>query len=102
MHAVTAPVACCMSQPMPVTSRRAPGTGDLNSRRGMVAEFIDKPANIKLIKASVPLSEMFQYVSTLRGMTKGRAQYTMQLQKYDVVPNHIQESIVAGHAKANA
>ena len=68
----------------------------------MVAEFIDKPANIKLIKASVPLSEMFQYVSTLRGMTKGRAQYTMQLQKYDVVPNHIQESIVAGHAKANA
>ena len=78
------------------------GAGDLNSRRGMVAEFIDKPANIKLIKASVPLSEMFQYVSTLRGMSKGRAQYTMQLQKYDVVPSHIQESIVAGAAKANA
>ena len=48
--------------------------GDLNSRRGMVGEFLDKPGGIKLIKASVPLSEMFQYVSTLRGMTKGRAQ----------------------------
>jgi len=45
--------------------------GDLNSRRGMIGEFIDKPANMKLVKASVPLSEMFQYVSTLRGMTKG-------------------------------
>ena len=53
--------------------------GDLNSRRGMVGEFLDKPGNMKLIKASVPLSEMFQYVSTLRGMTKGRAQYTMQV-----------------------
>ena len=69
--------------------------GDLNSRRGLVAEFIDKPAGIKLIKASVPLSEMFQYVSTLRGMTKGRAQYTMQLEKYEVVPPSIQEKIVA-------
>ena len=53
--------------------------GDLNSRRGMVGEFIDKPGGLKLIKASVPLSEMFQYVSTLRGMSKGRAQYTMQV-----------------------
>ena len=69
--------------------------GDLNSRRGLVAEFLDKPANIKLIKASVPLSEMFQYVSTLRGMTKGRAQYSMQLEKYEVVPPNIQEKIVA-------
>lgn len=39
-----------------------------------------------------------QYVSTLRGMTKGRAQYTMQLEKYDVVPNTIQEKIVGQHA----
>ena len=69
--------------------------GDLNSRRGLVAEFLDKPANIKLIKASVPLSEMFQYVSTLRGMTKGRAQYSMQLERYEVVPPNIQEKIVA-------
>lgn len=76
--------------------------GDLNSRRGLVGEFIDKPGNLRLIKASVPLSEMFQYVSTLRGMTKGRAQYSMQLEKYDVVPNHIQEKIVGAHAKSTA
>ncbi|CAL8471053.1 g10595 [Coccomyxa elongata] len=72
--------------------------GDLNSRRGMVGEFVDKPGGLRLIKASVPLSEMFQYVSTLRGMTKGRAQYSMQLEKYDVVPNSIQDKIVGAHA----
>ncbi|GFH16986.1 elongation factor G1 [Haematococcus lacustris] len=43
----------------------------------------------------VPLAEMFQYVSVLRGMTKGRAQYTMQLEKYEVVPNNIQTEIVS-------
>jgi len=37
----------------------------------------------------VPLSEMFQYVSNLRGMTKGRAQYSMQLEKYEVVPPQV-------------
>lgn len=37
----------------------------------------------------MPLSEMFQYVSNLRGMTKGRAQYSMQLEKYDVVPPQV-------------
>ena len=42
-----------------------------------------------LVQASVPLSEMFQYVSNLRGMTKGRAQYSMQLEKYDVVPPQV-------------
>ena len=49
-----------------------------------------------MIKAEVPLSEMFQNVSVLRGMTKGRAQYTMSFEiKYDNVPNQIQEKIVA-------
>ena len=75
--------------------------GDLNSRRGIVQEFTDKPGGMKVVKASVPLSEMFNYVSTLRGMTKGRAQYSMQLEKYEVVPSHIQEKIVA-NAKVSA
>ncbi len=52
---------------------------------------------LQLIKASVPLSEMFQYVSTLRGMTKGRAQYSMSLEKYDTVPSNIQTKIVGEH-----
>lgn len=69
--------------------------GDLNSRRGIVNKFEDKPGSMKLVSASVPLAEMFQYVSVLRGMTKGRAQYSMQLEKYDVVPPNIQTAIIA-------
>jgi len=65
-----------------------------------VSEFLDKPRGLKVIRAEVPLSEMFSYVSTLRGMTKGRAQYTMTFEKYDNVPNQIQEKIVADHKVA--
>ena len=75
--------------------------GDLNSRRGLVQEFIDKPGGTKLVHAQVPLSGMFNYVSTLRSMSKGRAQYSMKLDKYEVVPSHIQEKIVSD-VKANA
>lgn len=50
--------------------------GDMNSRRGMVNKFEDKPGGMKLVQAYVPLAEMFNYVSTLRGMTKGRANYS--------------------------
>ncbi|KAJ6791928.1 elongation factor G-1, chloroplastic [Iris pallida] len=67
--------------------------GDLNSRRGQINNFGDKPGGLKVVDALVPLAEMFQYVSTLRGMTKGRASYTMQLAKFDVVPQHIQNEI---------
>lgn len=69
--------------------------GDLNSRRGQINSFGDKPGGLKVVDALVPLSEMFQYVSTLRGMTKGRASYTMQLAKFDIVPQHIQNQISA-------
>lgn len=69
--------------------------GDLNSRRGIINKFEDKPGGMKVVNASVPLAEMFQYVSQLRGMTKGRAQYSMQLERYDVVPPNIQQEIVA-------
>ena len=68
--------------------------GDLNSRRGLVGEFSDRPGGLKVVTASVPLAEMFQYVSTLRGMTKGRATYTMVLDRYEVVPPNIQEELV--------
>ncbi len=47
------------------------------------------------LQAFVPLSEMFSYVSTLRGMSKGRASYTMQLERYEVVPPNIQADIIA-------
>lgn len=67
--------------------------GDINSRRGQINTFADKPGGLKVIDALVPLAEMFQYVSTLRSMTKGRASYTMQLAKFDVVPQHIQNQL---------
>ncbi|KAK1376410.1 Elongation factor G, chloroplastic [Heracleum sosnowskyi] len=67
--------------------------GDLNSRRGQINSFGDKPGGLKVVDSLVPLAEMFQYVSTLRGMTKGRASYTMQLAKFDVVPQHIQNQL---------
>lgn len=69
--------------------------GDLNSRRGQINSFGDKPGGLKVVDSLVPLAEMFQYVSTLRGMTKGRASYTMQLAKFDVVPQHIQNQLAA-------
>ena len=68
--------------------------GDLNSRRGMVEGFDDRPGGMKNLKAYVPLSAMFNYVSTLRGMTKGRASYSMKLERYDVVPPNVQQEII--------
>uniref|UniRef100_A0A7I4F197 Elongation factor G, mitochondrial n=1 Tax=Physcomitrium patens TaxID=3218 RepID=A0A7I4F197_PHYPA len=76
--------------------------GNLNSRRGQIETLGDKPGGMKLITASVPLSEMFNYVSTLRGMTKGRAQYTMQLSKFDVVPTNIQMEITSKKMETTA
>ena len=68
--------------------------GDLNSRRGIVGQLTDRVGGLKIVTASVPLAEMFQYVSSLRGMTKGRATYTMKLEKYEVVPPSIEKDIV--------
>lgn len=55
---------------------------------------------LQVVDSLVPLAEMFQYVSTLRGMTKGRASYTMQLAKFDVVPTHIQNQLSAAKEEA--
>ena len=68
--------------------------GDLNARRGVIEQLTDRVGGLKIIEASTPLAEMFQYVSDLRSMTKGRATYTMKLDKYEVVPPSIQSEIV--------
>lgn len=70
--------------------------GDLNSRRGQVIGM-DQRANARVISAEVPLAEMFGYVNTLRSMSQGRAQYTMQFVRYDVVPSHIADKVIAEH-----
>ena len=70
--------------------------GDLNSRRGQVVGM-DQRANARVISAEVPLAEMFGYVNTLRSMSQGRAQYTMQFARYDAVPNNVAEKVIAEH-----
>jgi elongation factor G len=67
--------------------------GDLNARRGMIVELTER-GNTKGIQALVPLGSMFQYVSSLRGMSKGRAAYSMKLSKYDFVPPNIEKTLI--------
>ena len=69
--------------------------GDINSRRGLVGELGER-GNVKTISALVPLANMFQYVSTLRSMSKGRANYSMKLANYDFVPPNIEEELKRG------
>ena len=51
--------------------------------------------NAKTIQAAVPLANMFQYVSSLRSMTKGRASYSMKLKSYDFVPPNVEKELMA-------
>jgi len=67
--------------------------GDINSRRG-VMQGMDDEAGAKIIRAEVPLAEMFGYATTLRSLSQGRATYTMQFEKYMEVPGHVAEAIV--------
>jgi elongation factor G len=71
--------------------------GDLNSRRGLV-EGTDIQGNANTIKASVPLANMFGYVNTLRSMSQGRAQYTMQFSHYAPVPKAVSDEVVSKRA----
>jgi len=68
--------------------------GDLNSRRGQVAGMTNR-GDAQVISATVPLSEMFGYATTLRSVTQGRAIYSMEFAKYVEVPNSIKEEIMA-------
>jgi elongation factor G len=72
--------------------------GDLNSKRGQIEKMSDR-GNAKIIDAMVPLSEMFGYVTNLRGMTQGRAMYTMEFDHYAEVPRNIAELIIEGKKK---
>ena len=69
--------------------------GDINSRRGMVGDLGER-GNVKTVSAQVPLANMFQYVSTLRSMSKGRANYSMKLANYDFVPPNIEDELKKG------
>merc|ERR1711881_116526 len=67
--------------------------GDLNSRRGQIQSMEDA-AGAKVVRASVPLSEMFGYIGDLRSKTSGRAVYSMEFESYAEVPKAVAEEII--------
>lgn len=69
--------------------------GDLNSRRGKVLSM-ETHGNAKVVRANVPLAEMFGYATELRSRTQGRATYTMQFSHYGEIPSHIANQIISG------
>ena len=71
--------------------------GDLNRRRGVVGGMEDTVSG-KIIRASVPLAEMFGYSTTLRSLSQGRAVYTMQFSHYAQVPKAKADEIAAGRS----
>ena len=68
-------------------------TGDINGRRGRVLGMESKGKN-EVVKAQVPLAEMFKYASDLRSVTGGRGSYTMSFSHYEVVPQRIAQGII--------
>ncbi len=72
--------------------------GDINSRRGQIANLEDRDG-VKVIKAFVPLANMFGYVNNLRSLSQGRAQFTMIFARYERVPSSVEEEIKAKFKK---
>lgn len=68
--------------------------GDLNRRRGMIEGMEEGVAGIKIIRAKVPLSEMFGYATDLRSQTQGRASYSMEFFNYSEAPNNVAQAII--------
>lgn len=69
-------------------------TGSLSSKRGLIEGMESRGMN-QVVKATVPLSEMFGYMTSLRSMTEGRAGFTMEFVRYDVVPQNVADTIIA-------
>ncbi|MFW8567310.1 elongation factor G [Orrella sp. 11846] len=73
--------------------------GDLSSRRGMVQGMDDIAGGGKIIRAEVPLAEMFGYATNLRSLTQGRATYSMEFKHYAEAPRNVADEIIAARAK---
>lgn len=76
-------------------------SGDLNRRRALISET-EQRGNARIVTAEAPLSEMFGYASTLRGMTQGRASFSMEPLEYRVVPGNIAKAILEGKEAEDA
>ena len=73
--------------------------GDLNARRGRIDAMEDIPGGAKLVKAFVPLSNLFGYTNDIRSMSQGRAASTMELAQYEEVPPNVMQQIIEKRAK---
>ena len=73
-------------------------TGDLSSRRAKITEMGER-GSARLVDATVPLSEMFGYVTNLRSMTQGRGSFTMEFSHYEEVPANVTQLIIEGKKK---
>jgi len=73
--------------------------GDLSSRRGILQGMDDIPGGGKIVRAEVPLAEMFGYSTGLRSLTQGRATYTMEFKHYTEAPKNVAEAVMAAKAK---
>ncbi len=73
--------------------------GDLSSRRGMVQGMDDMVGGGKVIKAEVPLAEMFGYATNLRSLTQGRATYTMEFKHYAEAPKNVADEVISARSK---
>ncbi len=73
--------------------------GDLSSRRGMVQGMEDMAGGGKVIRAEVPMAEMFGYATTLRSLTQGRATYTMEFKQYAEAPKNVADAIISARTK---
>ena len=67
--------------------------GDLNARRGVIMAMDEAPAG-KVVRAEVPLAEMFGYATSLRSATQGRANYSMEFKKYAPAPTNVTEVVM--------
>ncbi len=70
-------------------------TGDISAKRGRIESMEDRP-NIKVVNASIPLSEMFGYATQLRSMTQGRGSFTMEFLDYEPLPKSLEEEVKEG------
>ena len=69
-------------------------TGNLSGKRGQIEAMEDR-GDLKVVRAMVPLSEMFGYVTNLRSMTEGRGSSTMEFDHYAVVPQNVAQTIIS-------
>ncbi|CAG8999111.1 MAG: Elongation factor G [Candidatus Celerinatantimonas neptuna] len=73
--------------------------GDLNRRRGMIEGMDEGAVGLKIVRAKVPLAEMFGYATDLRSATQGRASYSMEFQEYNEAPKNVAEAVIEAKTK---